>query len=107
MEIIKKNIYGILVCLVIAIPSWLLGKQFPVIGGAVISILAGMIITMFWKEKGKAAPGIKWTSKIILQTAVVLLGFGMNLGVIFETGKQSLPIIVCTISTSLHHHRHQ
>ena len=101
METIKKNIYGILVCLVIAIPSWLLGKQFPVIGGAVISILAGMIITMFWKEKGKAAPGIKWTSKIILQTAVVLLGFGMNLGVIFETGKQSLPIIVCTISTSL------
>ena len=101
METIKKNIYGILVCLVIAIPSWLLGKQFPVIGGAVISILAGMIITMFWKEKGKAAPGIKWTSKIILQTAVVLLGFGMNLGVIFETGKQSLPIIICTISTSL------
>ena len=101
METIKKNIYGILVCLVVAIPSWLLGKQFPVIGGAVISILAGMIITMFWKEKGKAAPGIKWTSKIILQTAVVLLGFGMNLGVIFETGKQSLPIIVCTISTSL------
>lgn len=101
METIKKNIYGILVCLVVAIPSWLLGKQFPVIGGAVISILAGMIITMFWKEKGKAAPGIKWTSKIILQTAVVLLGFGMNLGVIFETGKQSLPIIICTISTSL------
>ena len=97
METIKKNIYGLLVCLVIAIPSWLLGKQFPVIGGAVISILAGMIITMFWKEKGKAAPGIKWTSKIILQTAVVLLGFGMNLGVIFETGKQSLPIIICTI----------
>lgn len=25
----------------------------------------------------------------------------MNLGVIFETGKQSLPIIICTISTSL------
>ena len=54
METIKKNIYGILVCLVVAIPSWLLGKQFPVIGGAVISILAGMIITMFWKEKGKS-----------------------------------------------------
>ena len=44
---------------------------------------------------------IKWTSKIILQTAVVLLGFGMNLGVIMKTGKQSLPIIICTISTSL------
>lgn len=60
-----------------------------------------MLIALFWSDKGKAAAGIKWTSKIILQTAVVLLGFGLNLGVIFETGKQSLPIIVCTIGISL------
>ena len=97
MNFLKKNWSGVLVCLVIAIPSWLLGKIFPVIGGAVIAIIAGMIVTMFWNDKGKAEAGIKWTSKIILQTAVVLLGFGMNLGVIFQTGKQSLPIIICTI----------
>ena len=66
-----------------------------------LSILFGMLIALFWSDKGKAASGIKWTSKIILQTAVVLLGFGLNLGVIFETGKQSLPIIVCTIGISL------
>lgn len=101
MSFVKKNGRGILVCLAIAIPSWILGKIFPVVGGAVIAIIAGMIITMFWNNKGKAEAGIKWTSKIILQTAVVLLGFGMNLGVIFQTGKQSLPIIVCTITTSL------
>lgn len=101
MNFFNKNLNGILVCFVIAIPSWLLGKAFPVIGGPVIAILAGMLITLVWTNKGKAEPGIKWTSKIILQTAVVLLGFGMNLGVILQTGKQSLPIIVCTISTSL------
>ena len=101
MNFIKKNAPGMLVCLAIAVPAWLLGKLFPVIGGAVIAILAGMIITLFWSQKGKAAQGIKWTSKYILQTAVVLLGFGMNLGVILQTGKQSLPIIICTISTSL------
>lgn len=101
MNFIKKNGSGILVCLAIAIPAWLLGKTFPVVGGAVIAIIAGMIIAMFWRKKGKAEAGIKWTSKIILQTAVVLLGFGMNLGVIFETGRQSLPIIICTITTSL------
>lgn len=92
---------GILVCLAISIPAWFLGKVFPVVGGAVISILIGMIIALIWNDKGKAAEGIRFTSKHILQAAVVLLGFGMNLGVIFETGKQSLPIIVCTISTSL------
>ena len=101
MDFIKKNGSGILVCLAIDITSWLLGKMFPVIGGAVIAIIAGMIVTMFWDNKGKAEPGIKWTSRVILQTAVVLLGFGMNLGVIFQTGKQSLPIIICTITTSL------
>ena len=101
MDFKKKNGSGILVCLAIAIPSWLLGKMFPVIGGVVIAIIAGMIVTMFWDNKGKAEPGIKWTSRVILQTAVVLLGFGMNLGVIFQTGKQSLPIIICTITTSL------
>ena len=101
MNFMKKNGAGILVCLAIAVPSWLLGKAFPVVGGAVTAIIAGMIIAMFWNKKGNAEVGIKWTSKVILQTAVVLLGFGMNLGVIFQTGKQSLPIILCTITTSL------
>ncbi|MCR5770381.1 MAG: YeiH family protein [Butyrivibrio sp.] len=101
MSFIKKNWIGILVCLAIAVPSWLLGKQFPIIGGPVIAIIAGMIITLFWNDKKEATDGIKFTSKIILQAAVVFLGFGMNLGVVLETGKQSLPIIVCTISTSL------
>lgn len=101
MNFIKKNLIGILVCFFIAIPSWLIGKIFPVIGGPVIAILAGMVITCFWTNKKNAEAGIKWTSKIILQTAVVLLGFGMNLGVILQTGRQSLPIIISTISTSL------
>lgn len=101
MESVKKKLPGILVCLIIAIPAWLLGKAVPVVGGPVISILIGMIIALFWTDKGKAAPGIQFTSKYVLQTAVVLLGFGMNLGVVLQTGKQSLPIIVCTISTSL------
>ena len=101
MNFMEKNWRGIFICFIIAIPSWFLGRTFPVVGGAVIAIIAGMFITMFWNDKGKAAAGIKWTSKVILQTAVVLLGFGMNLGIIFETGKQSLPIIICTITTSL------
>lgn len=101
MSFIKKNWMGVLVCLVIAIPSWFLGKQFPIIGGPVIAILLGMIITLFIRDKSRLEGGIKFTSKKILQYAVILLGFGLNLNVIFETGKQSLPIILATISTSL------
>ena len=101
MEFIKKNAPGIILCLVIAVPSWLLGKQFPVVGGPVISILAGMIMAMFRENRGRAEAGIRFTSKKILQTAVVLLGFGLNFGVVLQTGRQSLPIIIATISTSL------
>lgn len=101
MSFIKKNAPGILLCLAIAIPSWFLGTAFPIVGGAVIAILAGMVLTLIIKNKGVLEHGIKFTSKKVLQWAVVLLGFGMDLNVVLETGKQSLPIIVCTITISL------
>lgn len=101
MHFLKNNWKGVLLCLCIAVPSWFLGKQFPIIGGAVIAIVAGMIITIFIKEKKPFEAGIKFTSKKILQWAVILLGFGLNLNVILETGKQSLPIILTTITVSL------
>lgn len=47
------------------------------------------------------AAGIKYTSKKILQYAVILLGFGLNPGEIAKVGASSLPIIVSTITTSL------
>ena len=101
MQFIKKNGYGILLCLAIAVPSWFLGKAFPIIGGAVIAILAGMVVTLVWKWRDPVDSGIKFVSKKVLQWAVVLLGFGMDLNVVIHTGRQSLPIILCTITVSL------
>lgn len=98
---IRQNAPGVLACLAIAVPAWFLGKLFPVVGGAVIAILAGMAVTMVWKHKGALEQGIGFPSKKVLQWAVVLLGFGLDLTVILQTGRQSLPIIVCTIGTSL------
>lgn len=92
---------GIVLCLLIALPSWFLGKAFPVIGGPVFAILAGMVLALLIKDKTRVQPGLSYVSKKILQYAVVLLGFGMNLASILEKGRQSLPIIVCTITTSL------
>lgn len=101
MEFIKKNGKGMLFCFIIAVVCQLLGKQFPIIGGPVFAIVAGMVITLLLKDKSSLERGIKFTSKKILQYAVILLGFGLNLQVILQTGAQSLPIIVSTITTSL------
>ena len=84
-------------------PAWLLGKQFEVIGGPVFAILIGMVLALV-VPGSSAAPleaGVKFTSKKILQYAVILLGFGLNLAQIAQVGATSLPIIVSTIATSL------
>ncbi len=104
MKVIREHILGILLCLLIAVPSWLVVLFFPaleVIGAPVIAIILGMIITLFMKNKAPFAKGITFTSKKILQYAVILLGFGLNLATIGEVGLTSLPIIISTIATSL------
>lgn len=58
MNFINKYGKGILICLLIAIPLWIIGKMFPVVGGAVIAILAGMIIAMFWNDKNLPKQGL-------------------------------------------------
>lgn len=97
----RERSMGLLLCLAVAIPCWLLGKAVPVVGGPVFAILAGMVIALFYREKKRTQAGIAYTSKYILQLAVVLLGFGMNLSEVARVGLTSLPIIISTITTSL------
>ncbi len=101
LKSIKDNFAGIVLVLFLAIPALFLGKFYPIIGGPVFAILLGMITTNFIKNKLPFQKGILFTSKKILQYAVILLGFGLNLSVVLETGVQSLPIIISTIITSL------
>lgn len=101
MDFIKNNYKGIALTLAVAVPAWLLGNAFPVIGGPVFAILIGMALAHFIKEKTALKPGISFVSKKILQAAIVLLGFSMNLKQVAVMGKTSLPIIIATISTSL------
>ena len=101
MSRIKTLAPGIAVSALIAVVCWFLGQAVPLVGGAVFAILLGMVIGTFWKEKGAAGPGIKFASKKILQTAVVLLGFGLPLTQLAQVGVMSLPVILSTISASL------
>ena len=101
MDKIKQLIPGTALAFLIALPCYLLGKQFPVVGGPVFAILSGMIIALFYKNPVRTKSGLQFTSKKILQYAVILLGFGMNLSDVARVGLMSLPIILSTIATSL------
>ena len=51
MASLQKKWKGLAFCLLLAVPSRFLGKMFPIIGGAVIAIIAGMVIAVFMKNK--------------------------------------------------------
>lgn len=99
MKFEKSIITGILTCLLIAVPAWILGKTFPVIGGPVFGILFGIILA-FFKRPEKLEKGIKYTSKKILQYSIILLGFEMNLFNVIKVGGQSLLVMIFTLSAS-------
>ncbi|HEP1281156.1 TPA: YeiH family protein [Streptococcus pyogenes] len=96
-----RKLPGLLLCLLLALPAWCLGRLFPIIGAPVFAILLGMLLALFYGHRDKTKEGISFTSKYILQTAVVLLGFGLNLTQVMAVGMQSLPIIISTIATAL------
>jgi uncharacterized integral membrane protein (TIGR00698 family) len=110
MNFIKKNGLGIIICAIIAAIATALAKisigsfSLEVVGAPVFSILIGMIVTLVvprFASNEKMKSGITFTSKKILQWAVIILGFSLNLGTIAKVGAQSLPVIVCTILISL------
>ena len=96
----KESSFGIILATIIAVLATLLGKKFTIIGGPVFGILLGLLVAFIPRNK-QFEPGIKFTSKKILQYAIILLGFGMNLYQIFAVGSQSLLIILSTIGTAL------
>lgn len=98
---VLKKLPGVLLCLVLSIPAYFLGIWLPVVGGPVFGILLGMVVTLFIKDKTFIQAGMSYTSKKILQYAVILLGFGMNISAVLEKGALSLPIILVTIGTAL------
>lgn len=91
---------GILVCVVIALISSYLGGQIPLVGGPVFALLLGIIIALFIKPNEKINPGLKFTSKKMLHFAIILLGFGLNIGQILEVGKFSLIVMIFTLTAS-------
>ena len=76
MQFLKDNWKGIILCFALSLPCWFLGKAVPVVGAPVFGILLGMALMRFLPAREQFQSGIAFTSKKVLQYAVILLGFG-------------------------------
>lgn len=110
MTFLKKNGLGILSCIIIAGISTFLASlnvgnfSFEVIGAPVFAIIIGMVISIIFKNLSsdeRMKPGLTFTSKKILQWAVIILGFTLNIKTVLSVGGESLPVIISTIAVSL------
>lgn len=95
----NEKIRGIVLCLVLTIPAYLLGKLVPIIGGAVFAIILGLIIGNITDKKNYQS-GINFTGKKVLQYSIVLLGFQMNFYTLAEVGRDSLAMIFITLGVA-------
>ena len=98
---IKELLPGISISILISLIAWYLGNLFPIIGGPVIGLFIGLLLACLLINQERFIIGMQFTSKKVLQYAVVLLGFGLNLSQVFNVGLTSLPIILTTIATAL------
>lgn len=97
----KIKIPGIILCFFIAGIAQLIGQISPLLGGPISAIALGALLNHYLKLPKSLLPGIRFSARTILQLAIVLLGFGLNLSVIAKTGWDSLPIILVTVSAAL------
>ncbi|GHV57107.1 UPF0324 membrane protein [Spirochaetia bacterium] len=108
MNKLVKTLPGIILAFVLALPAWYLGRIFPIIGGPVIAIISGIILTTIFpkltanqeKKAVNVSVGIKFTSKKILQCSIILLGFEMNLQNVMIVGGQSLLVMLFTLTSA-------
>ncbi len=90
---------GLVLSLAVAIPAWFAGRAVPVIGGAVFAIAFGLGIGLFYRP-ARAAPGIRFASKKVLQWAIILLGFEMNIRNVLAVGSESLLVMLFTLTAA-------
>ena len=86
MKTALRYLPGILLCFSIALPAWFLGKAFPIAGGPVFGILAGMVMAMalprllirpagvMWHKNRNLSPAARLMLSCLEETAVGIAG---------------------------------
>lgn len=97
---VHKNGPGILFAFVLALIATCLGNLLPIIGGPVFGIVLGIIINNIFGKPESTLSGINFTSKKILQWAIIVLGAGLSLNQVLSTGLESLTITIATLSAA-------
>ncbi|MGX1933775.1 YeiH family protein [Microbacterium resistens] len=92
---------GVGLTALIAAVSTVIGGLAPVAGSALPALLIGVAISL-WRRPGPLlAPGLAVSGRLLLQTAVVLLGVQMSVADVLRVGLESLPVMLTSLAACL------
>lgn len=98
----RYRLGGVALCAAVAALATVAGSWVPLMGGPVLGIVLGIVLGRLLPSTVQVLrPGLSFTSKAVLQAAVVLLGAGLSLGQVVRTGLDSLPVMVGTLLVAL------
>jgi uncharacterized integral membrane protein (TIGR00698 family) len=93
----KKNIKGISLAVMVMFLAMALSSILPMLGTALIALTLGVVLRQFMPRFEAFQPGVAWTEKHILETAIILLGFGFQFSRLEAVGGSTFIIIILSI----------
>ncbi len=101
MHDVTAKLPGVLLAAAIAGVATVIGGFVPLVGSALPAIVIGVVIALVRRPGGPFAAGLKFSSKMVLQIAVVLLGSQLSLAQVATVGAESFPVMISTLIVCL------
>jgi uncharacterized integral membrane protein (TIGR00698 family) len=93
----NKYVPGLLFIVGLALLSTFLGSLFPIIGAPIFGIIIGILINNIWGKPQSTIYGVQFSSKKILQWAIIALGCGLSLSSVWRTGVESAGLLIISL----------
>jgi uncharacterized integral membrane protein (TIGR00698 family) len=101
MTTLRKLLPGILFAVALAIVAFALGSKWPIVGAPIFAIAAGIVARRLIGANTTLEPGTAFAARSVLQAGIVLLGFGINLAVLWQAGRASFPVLAGSLIVGL------
>ncbi len=98
---IRRFVPGLLITSLLAAVATVIGHLVPVVGAPVVAVVGGIVVSVFRTPSNVLRPGLRFSSKFILQGSIVILGTGLSIRQVLHTGASSLPVLVGSLAVAL------
>lgn len=98
---IKKNLYGLVLSILIGVLAVYLSFYVPFLGAIMIAVIIGIFVNNFIKIPDNFNEGISFSSTKILELSIILLAFNISLSKITSIGTVGLIIVISVILITL------